>query len=91
MSYKIKYPNNCDTDEKKILYLIKLQEKCRLKHNIEGKKYREGKKNKKDWKDFKNDFMKRQEAITIERIKHEKNIKKEQDIDVDYDKSFMKG
>lgn len=63
----IKYPAIIKSNEDKYAYLYRLQELLRLDHNKNGKDFREGKINEKQWKAYeKNDFEPHGDAVVAE-------------------------
>ena len=90
MKYKIKYPEGEKTDEETFVYLLKVEEKLKQVHNIEGKKYRENKKTEKDWRIFKNEYLNKHEELVKEKLKYKKRIQNKVDKNIDFNNSFIK-
>lgn len=49
----MKYPTSIKTDNEKLEYLYRYQEKLRLEHNEKGKDFREGRLARAAWDDYK--------------------------------------
>ena len=76
MSYKIVYPEEINTDEKKYFYMYSVQEALRLEHNIQGEKFRNKEITEEEWNYYlNNNFMPKSDAIINEILNLRKKAK----------------
>ncbi len=85
----LKTPTSVVTNENKIAYSYRAQEKLRLLHNIKGKDFREGRLTKEQWESWKTSYFEpRNAAISLQIIEAKKTLKTATIYTVDMEKDF---